>query len=192
MKKQSAITSFLALTALAGSQAVAGGSFEGVTRDAWLSGKVETVFALNSHLNPFSIHTDVENGAVHLTGAVPTDIDRDLAGELAKGVEGVASVDNDLVVDATARQGAERDASSGRKRNFGSWVDDATTTAAVKTRLIGNGSTKGLQIDVDTRDDVVTLSGRVSTEEEKALAGEIARNSSDVADVHNDLVVDPK
>jgi osmotically-inducible protein OsmY len=57
--------------------------------------------------------------------------------------------------------------------------------------LIGNANTKGLKIDVDTKDDVVTLSGRVQTSEEKALAAEIARNSRDVEDVRNNLVVDP-
>jgi osmotically-inducible protein OsmY len=37
----------------------------------------------------------------------------------------------------------------------------------------------------------VTLSGRVQSDEEKSLAAEIARNSSDVEDVRNNLVVDP-
>lgn len=59
-------------------------------------------------------------------------------------------------------------------RSFFKWVDDATTTAAVKTRLVGNDNTKGLQIDVDTSSDVVTLSGRVASAQETQLAEEIA------------------
>jgi osmotically-inducible protein OsmY len=47
-----------------------------------------------------------------------------------------------------------------------------------------------MKIDVDTRGDVVTLSGRVASAQEKELAGEIARSTGDVADVHNQLVVD--
>ena len=97
-----------------------------------------------------------------------------------------------LVVDPEqARHAADEAKPAAERRNFGSWVDDATTTAAVKSQLIRNNNTKGLQIDVDTRDDVVTLSGRVATAEEKALAEEITRHTSDVADVRNNLVVDP-
>ena len=62
------------------------------------------------------------------------------------------------------KQGAAA-ASRNEHRDFPSWLDDATTTAAVKSRLIANSNTKDLQIDVDTRDDVVTLSGRVATGE---------------------------
>jgi osmotically-inducible protein OsmY len=75
-------------------------------------------------------------------------------------------------------------------RSFGTWVDDATTTAAVKSKLVGNANTSGVKIDVDTRGDVVTLSGRVASSEEKELAGEIARSTGDVSEVNNQLVVD--
>ena len=42
---------------------------------------------------------------------------------------------------------------------------------------------------VDTRGDVVTLSGEVASAEEKQLAEELARNTGDVKQVHNQLVV---
>lgn len=79
----------------------------------------------------------------------------------------------------------------GDRRDFGSWVDDTTTTAVVKAKLLGNGNTSGLKIDVDTADDVVTLSGRVESSDEKSLAEQIARNTGDVESVRNHLVVDP-
>jgi hyperosmotically inducible protein len=178
--------------ALLSAQALAGApgdSFEGAAKDAWLAGKVEMAFTLNQHLNPFEINTDVQEGVVNLTGTVDSGIDRDLAGEIARGIEGVVSVDNDIRVEAVSDQRAER--SGAKQRNFPSWFDDATTTAAVKSKLIANANTKGLQIDVDTRDDVVTLSGRVGSEEQRALAEQLARNTSDVEDVRNQLVVDP-
>jgi hyperosmotically inducible periplasmic protein len=68
---------------------------------------------------------------------VESDIDRDLAGELAKGVAGVVEVKNGLTIEPkTAREVAK--ASAARHdgdRSFGAWVDDATTTAAVKSSL---------------------------------------------------------
>jgi osmotically-inducible protein OsmY len=46
-----------------------------------------------------------------------------------------------------------------------------------------------MKIDVDTRGDVVTLSGQVASREEKSLAEELARNTGDVEDVRNQLVI---
>jgi osmotically-inducible protein OsmY len=161
-------------------------------RDARLTGQIESMYMLNPHLNAYSITTDVENGIVHLNGTVSSDIDRDLAGALAKNVDGVVDVDNELQVNENVlSEDAPVDEEQIARRDFGSWVDDTTTTAAVKSRLIGNANTKGLQIDVDTRGDIVTLSGRVQTAQERELAEQIARDSGDVADVHNNLVVDP-
>jgi osmotically-inducible protein OsmY len=189
--KRAFVVTALAATLLVTSPAVLADSatFSGNTKDAWITGKVEMAFLLNGHLNPFAIATDVDNGAVHLTGIVKDGIDRDLAGEVARGIDGVVSVDNDLTVDSERATAAAKQHAT--QRDFGSWVDDATTTARVKSRLLANTNTQGLKIDVDTKDDVVTLSGRVKSAEEKSLAGEIARNTGDVESVRNNLVVDP-
>jgi osmotically-inducible protein OsmY len=191
MSKTSATTTLGALASFAAFGALADSStFKGEARDAWITGKIESAYVLNGHLNPFAINTDVQNGVVHLQGTVATDIDRDLAEEIAKGVEGVAEVDNDLQIDE-AKTMAARDERPAGERDFGSWVDDATTTAVVKSKLLGNANTEGLKIDVDTKDDVVTLTGRVSSREESQLAEEIAKNTGDVERVRNNLVVDP-
>ncbi len=182
MKRLLAITTMIGVLA---ALPAAGVEPKGSAKDAWITGKIETVYALNRHLNGFTIDTDVTQGAVHLTGHVESDIDRDLAGELAKGIEGVVSVDNDLVVDPKAR----KPASTGTERSFGVWVGDATTTAAVKTKLLADKNTHGMKIDVATRGDVVTLSGEVASAQEKQLAEQIARNTGDVKDVRNQLAV---
>jgi hyperosmotically inducible protein len=192
MKKHLALVGAVTALSLASLGANAhSSSFEGATRDAWITGKVQMALLLNAHLNPFAIDTDVTNGVVHLTGLVGDDIDKDLAGQVAKGVDGVVSVDNDLKVDAAGAVAAAKERRTG-KRDFASWVDDATTTAAIKSKLVANRNTEGFKIGVETRDDVVTLSGRVNSIEERALAEQIARNTGDTKDVHNDLVVDPK
>jgi osmotically-inducible protein OsmY len=182
----------IATSALLASSASLAADFEGQSKDAWLTGKVETVFLLNSHLNGFRIDTDVDNGIVTLSGTVESDIDRDLAVTLAEGVEGVVEVENELMVDTEAEGTRNADRANENTRSFGTWVDDATTTAAVKSRLVGNENVHGLQIDVDTRGDIVTLSGRVDTDQQRDLAEQIARNTGDVSDVRNNLVVDPE
>ncbi len=187
MKHYVAMAGLLA-SALVGVQAHAA-ELEGAAKDAWIDGTLETVYALNRHLSAFAIDTEVESGIVHLTGNVSHDIDRDLAEELAKNIDGVVEVDNGLVVAAETRTAAtDADAEAGN-RSFGTWIDDATTTASVKSRLVANSNTSGLQIDVDTRGDQVTLSGEVASEQEKSLAEEIALSTGDVESVHNRLVV---
>jgi osmotically-inducible protein OsmY len=179
------LASFAAFGAFADSS-----TFQGEARDAWITGKIESAYLLNGHLNPFAINTDVMNGVVHLHGTVATDIDRDLAGEIAEGVEGVTDVKNDLEIDEAKATAAREERADG-ERDFGTWVDDATTTASIKSKLLGNTNTKGLKIDVDTNDDVVTLSGRVTSDQEKQLAEEIAKNTGDVESVRNNLTVAP-
>jgi hyperosmotically inducible periplasmic protein len=158
MKNYVAVTGLLA-SALVGMQA-SGVEREGASKDAWIDGKLEAVYALNRHLSAFAIDTEVDQGiVVHLTGRVQHDIDRDLAGELAKNVDGVVEVNDDLTIATDARVTR----AEGEDRSFGAWIDDATTTASVKSKLMGNPNTQGMQIDVDTRGDVVTLSGEVAS-----------------------------
>lgn len=187
MKHYVAMTGLLA-SSLVGVQAHTA-EREGAAKDAWIDGTLETVYALNRHLSAFAIDTEVEGGIVHLTGNVSHDIDRSLAGKLAKNIDGVVEVDNDLIVAPDAHETLEDDPETSTKRSFGTWIDDATTTASVKSRLVANANTSGLQIDVDTRGDQVTLSGEVASEQEKSLAEEIARGTGDVESVHNQLVV---
>jgi osmotically-inducible protein OsmY len=184
---------YVVATALASSCFVAmqayGAESSGAVKDAWIDGKLEAVYALNRHLSALAIDTSVAQGVVQLTGEVHSDIDRDLAGELAKGIDGVVEVDNDLLVAPRADAGDASIPATAADRSFGVWIDDATTTASVKTKLLNNPNTGGLQIDVDTRGDVVTLSGEVGSAEESALAEGLARNTGDVKDVRNQLVV---
>ncbi len=161
----------------------------GAAQDAWIDGRLETVYALNRHLSAFGIETEVDSGIVHLTGNVSYDIDRDLAGELAENVDGVVEVNTDLGVTPDARRALEDVPAEGGDRSFGTWIDDATTTASIKTRLLGNTNTEGLQIDVDTRGDQVTLTGEVASAQEKALVEEIALSTGDVKSVLNQLIV---
>jgi len=154
-------------------------SWQGEARDAWVDGKVEASYALNRHLNPFAIDTHVDGGVVHLTGAVESQIDKDL--------DGVTRVENDLVVKADARK--EAGIEEPESRDFGTLVDDATTTARVKFALLANESTEGLAIDVDTNAGTVSLGGSVASKQERALAEEIARNTDGVEKVENHLMV---
>ena len=66
---------------------------------------------------------------------------------------------------------------------------DAATTAAVKTKLLGDTKVAGLNIDVDTKDNVVTLTGTVNSAAEKAEAIRLAKTTTGVKSVVDKLVV---
>jgi hyperosmotically inducible periplasmic protein len=66
---------------------------------------------------------------------------------------------------------------------------DAEITARVKTALIRNDETKARQINVETENGVVQLSGFVDSQQMKAAAAQTARGVSGVQEVHNELVV---
>ena len=66
---------------------------------------------------------------------------------------------------------------------------DASITSAVKTKLLGDPKVGGLKIDVDTKDNVVTLTGNVKSEAEKAEAIRLAKNTTGVKSVVDKLVV---
>lgn len=66
---------------------------------------------------------------------------------------------------------------------------DAGITTAVKGKLASDDQVKAYQIDVDTANKVVTLSGTVETSAAKARAVEIARGTDGVTTVVDNIQV---
>jgi hyperosmotically inducible periplasmic protein len=60
---------------------------------------------------------------------------------------------------------------------------DTGITTNVKNKLIADDLVKARQINVDTQDKVVTLTGQVNTAEEESRALQIARATTGVRDV---------
>jgi osmotically-inducible protein OsmY len=68
---------------------------------------------------------------------------------------------------------------------------DASITAAVKTKLLGDTAVRGLKIDVDTKDNVVTLTGTVRSAAERDEALRLARTTTGVKSVVDKLTIRP-
>ena len=66
---------------------------------------------------------------------------------------------------------------------------DAGITTNVKSKLVADDLVKARQIDVDTQEGVVTLSGTVQSSEEEAQALQIARDTNGVASVVDNINV---
>lgn len=152
--------------------------------DGVKQGKLETAYLFSEHLNAFDIDTEVTGNRAVLTGEVASEVEKELAGEIAKGVEGIVDVENHLVVNERVER---RNVAS--EQSLRSWVRDSTITAMVKKDLLANDQVAGLLINVTTKNGVVTLSGSVKSDVAKDLAEQIARNADDVAGVLNKLQV---
>lgn len=161
-------------------------NLEAKSSDAWREGKLDTIYLFNRHLNNFTIDPEVDGNTVVLTGRVESQVDKDLAEQLARGLDGITHVTNRLSV--VPSDDARREISE-VNRSFIDKVEDATLTAEVKTKLLANAETSGLTIDVDTVAGNVTLNGTVASNAEKRLAKSIAEQVNGVHEVYNMLAV---
>ncbi|GGA81555.1 hypothetical protein GCM10011521_19880 [Arenimonas soli] len=66
---------------------------------------------------------------------------------------------------------------------------DAAITASVKTRLLADERTEGFDINVDTYNGVVTLTGGSDSMADKMAASEVVAEVEDVVSVDNRLVI---
>ena len=158
--------------------------------DTWLQAQLVTLFTVNRHLNVFEIDSEVKDGVVQLKGFVDSEIEKNLAEEIARSVEGIRSVENHLALDkakAHASRGQDTD-----KLSFMQKVDDMTTTAIIKSKLIANSNIHGLIVDVVTKENIVTLTGSVPSDAERQLIEKIASNTDGVKSVTNKITLSSK
>jgi len=91
--------------------------------------------------------------------------------------------------EATEKAGKKTDDAVSGAHDATAPVSDAAVTASVKSKLLGDGKTPGLKIDVDTQDGVVTLSGDVPTSAAHLEALRLARGTKGVKHVVDKITV---
>jgi len=67
-------------------------------KDSVLTAKVKTALLQQKGFEGFSIHVNSYRGVVQLSGFVDTDVNKELAGQIARSVDGVQEVVNNLIV----------------------------------------------------------------------------------------------
>lgn len=149
-------------------------------------GRIWTSFAFNPHLDALDLEVDVNGETAVLTGTVPGAIERDLAEQVALGVSGVKQVDNRIKIDP----GLEPAASDGQ-RSPADIAADATITASVKSKLLWSEAVRGLDVDVDTVDRRVVMSGEADSTAARNAATRLALGTVGVRSVDNQLRVNP-
>lgn len=68
-------------------------------------------------------------------------------------------------------------------------VDDAYLSDSIRSRLAADQIVKGGAIEVDVKDGVVTLKGKVEEEKQKSKAEKIAKKVNGVKSVDNQIVI---
>jgi len=182
--RNSLLASGIALALSTMSGAAAADTLSQDVTEARQETQIWTTYVLNPHLRANDLKVSVDNGKATLTGTVEEDVNKDLAKAIALGVNGITEVDNQIVVKADYVPPKPTSA-----RGYGEMIDDATISAAVKSKLLWSKHTDGLTAKVETQSGKVTLSGTADSSAAKDFAGRLAMNTRGVVSVDNQLVV---
>ena len=140
--------------------------------DSWLTSKAKIALFSDDRVKGSQVKVETKDGVVHLRGKVDSAEAKAAAESVAKGIDGVKSVKNDLqVVSPGARKAVD--------------AKDADIAKAVESRLSRESDLK--KIDVRADSGVVTLTGEVPTISASAKASEVARGVDGVRSVKNQL-----
>ena len=129
-------------------------------------------YVFKTYLKEDDIKIESKDGAVTLTGTVSEESHKSLAQETVAGLPGVKTVDNRLEVKG------ERPAEK----------SDAWITTKVKTAFLFHRSVSAMT-EVNTTDGIVTLRGEATSQAQKDLTTEYAKDVEGVKDVKNEMTV---
>lgn len=186
--------------------------------DAKIVTVVNADLVKDKELSAMRINVDSTQGNVVLKGTAPNASAKERAETIAKGVNGVVSVDNRLTVgDTMNTTTTDRDyndtknststaynntknsvANTAHEVNHdaknaahkaGQKLDDAAINAAINTQLAGDNDLSAIKINVDVKNGQVWLKGTAPSSTAKNRATDIAKSVDGVTKVHNQLTV---
>jgi hyperosmotically inducible protein len=143
--------------------------------DSWITSKTKIALFADERVKGTQVSVDtMKGGVVHLRGKVDSAEAKAAAGEIAKGIEGVQSVKNDLQVVAPADRKMVN-------------AKDEDIDKSVEKRFAQDAQLKKVDVRVDA--GVATLTGEVPSITVAAKASEVARSVAGVKSVKNELTV---
>jgi hyperosmotically inducible protein len=154
--------------------------------DAGITTAVKARLAADDTVKAYQIDVDTQEGVVTLSGEVDSTAAKDLAVSLATETEGVADVIDKITVEQADAGGSGVEGATG---TVGAMATDATITASIKSKMMTDPTIGALQIDVDTSNGVVTLSGNVASAGERDRAVAVARETEGVRDVQDKITI---
>jgi hyperosmotically inducible periplasmic protein len=163
----------LALLVATGAILITSTSLRASDLDDRIEASAKKSHVFKTHLKDDSIKTESENGAVTLTGTVAEKSHKSLAQDTVESLPGVKSVDNQLTVKGESP--AEH--------------SDGWVATKVKTALLFHRNVRATKTDVNVRDGIVILSGEASSQAQKELTTEYAKDVEGVKEVKNQMTV---
>lgn len=130
-------------------------------------------YVFKTYLNDDAIKIESKNGHVTLSGTVSRESHKVMAEETVSSLPGVKGVHNELSVTG-----------SPISANSDAWIGER-----VRGTLLFHRSTSYVNTDVSVTDGKVTLRGTATSEAQKQLTTEYARDVYGVKDVDNEMVV---
>ncbi len=155
--------------------------------DTWITAKIQAKYFLDPDVKVLDVDVATSNGVVTLMGTVDSEAERRHAVAIARNTDGVRDVRDDLRVGGDESESTEARATSGPGIVAG--IEDPWITIKIQSKYFLDADVKGHDIDVDTRDGVVTLTGTVGSMSQRQLAEQIARDTDGVSRVVNRLNV---
>ena len=160
--------------------------------DAWLIARVKSTLYFHRNVSATGTEVFAKDGNITLRGEVTSKAQKDLTTEYAKDVEGVKDVKNEMKLSDTAMKSGEKTMGQKMGEKMDTMmesIDDASITGLVKTTLLYHRSTSGLKTAVETKEGVVTLSGKAKNAAEKDLATKFVVDVYGVKRVVNNMTV---
>ena len=160
-----------------------GRSYGEVVDDATITSTVKSKLLWSKHTDGLTTDVDTKSGKVRLTGSADSAAEKDLATRLALNTRGVVSVDNQQVVKTAKPTVVDntRSAAHEAKRV----ISDSWITSKVISTFMYSTNVNGSDITVSTKHGIVTLSGKVDSGAERAMAIELAGNVRGVKNVQS-------
>ena len=140
--------------------------------DSWVTSKTKIALFADDRVKGSEVKVETKDGVVHLRGKVDSAEAKAAADSIAKGIDGVKSVKNDLqVVSPGARKAVD--------------AKDADIAKAVESRVKQESDLE--KVDVRADSGVVTLTGEVPNITASSKASEVSRGVNGVRSVKNEL-----
>jgi hyperosmotically inducible protein len=143
--------------------------------DTAITAKVKAAFAGKDSLKGSHIKVVTTNGVVTLTGSAVSSDSKTAATDLAKSIDGVKSVDDELTTPSTTGSSAVK---TSERVGSDSWI-----TTKVKSELVADSVSKGFDVHVKTLHGVVMLHGKLPNKDAIAHVKDVAEKVQGVKSV---------
>jgi len=164
--------------------------------DGLLTTRIQAQYFADQQVKGRYIDVSTSDKVVTLKGFVDSPAARERALQIARSTSGVRQVNDQLLIGQSPKafeenQRAVATAGEGQPSvaPAGTPVDDAQLTSTIQSKYFLDSTIKARRIDVDARGGVVTLSGQVASESERAEALLLARETPGVQRVEDHLTV---